>query len=589
MSSSTTLPSSGTDNPATSNNNNPNTTTTTTTTSTMTPGVAGRINYAQWDKVASDLVQEVEQQDAADEAKDKALLGLDGKYARSHAEAQEREKAQAIQKTKQALENYKKRESSMMMSLEGLLGPVNDEMTTTNTEESKATDPRTVRITRDRMDAGTRVVTLSDTSGNSLQDTIVLTQDLSLLESKMAANAMGQAKSYPSDAENDAPSHVSQERSIYGVIKIFVSNVHNCTVLIKCKVISGTLEIHNCSNVRIIVTSDATVATVQADLSENLQLEFQDAPSGKNTALPGQSDKHKLYWGDDADDRIFHAGVKNMKVKLIRDDFVETEIVADYLKDGATAIGNATPEEFQFITSVVNGQLVTEKVVRSGSTTGKNARAMTERELEEEKKRRERAADLAVAMAEDMIQIKDKDGNVLAKKTDVNVETVSNKEEEEDVVEEVYASMTKEQIQDIVDECEQNKARGNEAFGAGEYGQAILLYSLALDKTDELPDKDSDKKLFPRDVLYSNRAACFLKLGQHEKAQADAEKALEFNPDNIKANFRRGLALHAMGKYMEALPVLAKAHKIEPHNKQIKQALQFCEVRLAQEQRKRMS
>jgi len=100
--------------------------------------------------------------------------------------------------------------------------------------------------------------------------------------------------------------------------------------------------------------------------------------------------------------------------------------------------------------------------------------------------------------------------------------------------------MGKEQIDSIVNECDKNKARGNEAFGAGEYAQAILLYSLALDKADELPDKDdplpaAKTQLFPRDVTLSNRAACFLKLGQHEKAEADATKAAEINPENVKA------------------------------------------------------
>jgi tetratricopeptide (TPR) repeat protein len=167
-------------------------------------------------------------------------------------------------------------------------------------------------------------------------------------------------------------------------------------------------------------------------------------------------------------------------------------------------------------------------------------------------------------------------------------------------VEEVYGSMTQDEIKEVVDECEQNKTRGNEAFGAGEYGQAILLYSLALDKADELPDaggaddgpsanskkKSTSTQLFPRDVLYSNRSACFLKLGQHEKALDDADLALACNPNNVKAGFRKGLALHAMGRYREALPVLAESYRLEPKNKQIQQALQFCEVRLQHEMRK---
>jgi len=556
-------------------------------------GVAGRINYAQWDKVATKLVDETAKEEEEEIAAQKAALGLDGKYARSRAEAEEREKLKAVKETKKTLEKYKQREMAIVQDLSGLLGPVNDGEGRTSSGDG----PKIVRITRDRMDAGSRVVTLNDTSGksdNNNQDTIVLTQDLSLLESKMPANA-ATAKSYPGDAENAVlePTEQQQDRSIFGVIKVFLTNVHNCTVLIKCKIITGTVEIHNCSNVVVRVESTGTVATVQADLSENVTIEFRDAPSGKNTGLPGSQ---KLYWGDDRDDRIFHAGVKNMRVAIVRDGVVDTEIVSDYLKDGAVPVGNATPEEFQFVTSVVKGELATEKVMRSGSTTGTNARAMTQRELDEEKSLREKAASMAIQMAEDMIQIKDKDGNVLAKKETPasEAETVTDCGDDGDV-EEVYASMGADEVKLVVAECEQNKARGNEAFGTGEYGQAILLYSLALDKAEELPDAgtgaaaSTEKQLFPRDVVYSNRAACFLKLGQHEKAEEDAARALEINPKNIKANFRRGLALHAMGRYRDALPVLAKAHDIEPKNKQIKQALQFCEVRLAQEERSRLS
>jgi hypothetical protein len=42
-----------------------------------------------------------------------------------------------------------------------------------------------------------------------------------------------------------------------------------------------------------------------------------------------------------------------------------------------------------------------------------------------------------------------------------------------------------------------------------------------------------------------------------------------------------------MHQYQQASPFLAQAHKLEPSNKQIEQALQFCEVRSEQEHRKR--
>jgi cytochrome c-type biogenesis protein CcmH/NrfG len=67
----------------------------------------------------------------------------------------------------------------------------------------------------------------------------------------------------------------------------------------------------------------------------------------------------------------------------------------------------------------------------------------------------------------------------------------------------------------------------------------------------------------------------------------DATEAVRLEPTYVNGVFRKGLALHAMGRYQEAIAPLAAASKIEPKNKQIKQALQFAEVRMHQEMRKR--
>lgn len=563
------------------------------------PGKAGRCDYDQWDKVTRTLVDETEKEEQQAIDENKKALGLDGKYAHSQADAEERKKAKDVLKAKKVLEKYQKRESAVRSELKGLLGPP----PSSEDEESKSAETKTVRITRDHMDAGKRVLVIADTSGASQSDTIVMTSDLSLLESKMKTNATTVPKKYAEDAENDVDETkvTTGERKIYGVIKCFLSNVHNCTILIKCKVISGTLEMNHCSNVVVKIERDATIATIQADLCEDISIIFNDAPSGKNgttnaVGIPvdtSADSKNRIYWGQDKEDRIFHAGVKNMKVQINRDGYLETERICDYMKDGAKAVGNATPEEFQFVTSCLDEELVTEAVLREGSTTGQNARPLTKRELEAEKAKREKAGNMAAHMAENMIKFKevDKDGSEKVSKSEVPKENPVVEEVQEEEVEEIYAGMSKEEIDTVIKECEQNKARGNEAFGTGEYAQAVLLYSLALDKADELPDDKNDKskkQLFARDVTLSNRAASFLKLGQHEKAAADAKLAHEYNDQNVKAWFRHGLALHAMKEYKEAIPILAQAHKLEPKNKSIKEALQFAEVRLNQDLRKRM-
>mmetsp|Transcript_33033 Transcript_33033/g.65397 ORF Transcript_33033/g.65397 Transcript_33033/m.65397 type:complete len:81 (+) Transcript_33033:215-457(+) len=76
-------------------------------------------------------------------------------------------------------------------------------------------------------------------------------------------------------------------------------------------------------------------------------------------------------------------------------------------------------------------------------------------------------------------------------------------------------------------------------------------------------------------------------MGHHEKALVDAELCMALRPDFVKGIFRKGVALHAMGRYEEALPVLVGALRMEPKNSQIKQALQFCEVKMAKERARR--
>lgn len=334
-------------------------------------------------------------------------------------------------------------------------------------------------------------------------------------------------------------------------------------------------------------------------------MEFHDAPSGKGITATGTGTT--MFWGEDKDDRIFHAGVKNLKVKTFLDGFVDLETEADFEKNGAKAVGNAGAEEVQFVTSVLDGELVTEKVLRQGSATGTTvtgglggggsggARAMTGREMKEVEKRKEQ---IRKAVGEKLggIKILDKDGNevpVVKKSETAGKDDGVGDGDGDGDIEEVYAGMSQSSIDDIVKDCEAQKAKGNEAFVSGEYAQAILLYTLALDRAAELPDasdagtKRSQKQLFPRHVVLSNRSASFLKLGHHDKALKDGTEADRLEPTYVKGIFRKGLALHAMGNYQEAITALAAAQKIEPKNKQIKQALQFAEVRMHQEMRKR--
>jgi tetratricopeptide (TPR) repeat protein len=56
--------------------------------------------------------------------------------------------------------------------------------------------------------------------------------------------------------------------------------------------------------------------------------------------------------------------------------------------------------------------------------------------------------------------------------------------------------------------------------------------------------------------LFSNRSAAFLKIGSNQSAKLDAEQALQFAPNDKKAQFRLASALFHLGSYRNALNVL---------------------------------
>lgn len=519
-----------------------------------TKGVAGRTNYEAWDKKTSTLLKELEREEDREQQDAKEALGLDGKYATSEAEATERAKALKLKDTKQKLQNYQDRESQLIHTLEHL--------------DFSNKDKHTYTITKNDIESGRRLLNITNLTGPG---TIVLSQDLSLLENIIPTNTALTPKQYAEDAENECAPNTNKTTTILGLIKVTMSHLSNCKVIVKCKILTGLIELSYCKNVTLCVEKGATASTIQADLCEGLKLEFHDASSMSSSS-----------WGDSQTDRIYHAGVKDMSVKIYKQEsltMAKEEI--DYLKDGAKAIGNASAEEVQFITSVVNQQLITERIVQN-SNNGTKSVPMTERERINHQKKKQEVQNSMEEHVKKSVKFITKNGT--------KEDFVSSSSALDNIMEEVYTDTAKLDVEAIKEECEMQKKKGNEAFSSGEYAQAVLFYTLGLDKVAELQSTTNSANLDDvAPILYSNRAACFLKLGHHEKALDDTNKSIQLNPTYVKAIFRKGLALHAMKRYSEAMPVLAQAHKIEPKNKQIKQALQFAEIGHTKEMRERMN
>merc|ERR550514_1499348 len=105
------------------------------------------------------------------------------------------------------------------------------------------------------------------------------------------------------------------------------------------------------------------------------------------------------------------------------------------------------------------------------------------------------------------------------------------------------------------------KKEGNARFKEANYQQAAVLYTEALALDDQ------------QHALYSNRAACFLKLGRYAQARDDAQACVRLAPEFARGHFRLALALQAEESYAEACAAFTKALRLEPSNKDAKSGL----------------
>ncbi|XP_016896509.1 sperm-associated antigen 1A-like isoform X2 [Cynoglossus semilaevis] len=92
------------------------------------------------------------------------------------------------------------------------------------------------------------------------------------------------------------------------------------------------------------------------------------------------------------------------------------------------------------------------------------------------------------------------------------------------------------------------KNEGNHLFKHGQFGDAVEKYSQAIDGC-AAAGLDSPEDLC---ILYSNRAACYLKDGNSTDCVVDCTKALELRPYSLKPLLRRAMAYDSLERYHKA-------------------------------------
>lgn len=88
------------------------------------------------------------------------------------------------------------------------------------------------------------------------------------------------------------------------------------------------------------------------------------------------------------------------------------------------------------------------------------------------------------------------------------------------------------------------KQAGNDCFKTGQYGEATGLYSQAIKELEKSGKNPDDLA-----ILYSNRAASYLKDGNCAECVKDCNTSLELSAFNVKSLLRRAAAYEALERY----------------------------------------
>ncbi|KAF6770257.1 hypothetical protein AHF37_11444 [Paragonimus kellicotti] len=109
------------------------------------------------------------------------------------------------------------------------------------------------------------------------------------------------------------------------------------------------------------------------------------------------------------------------------------------------------------------------------------------------------------------------------------------------------------------------KEKGNEAFHANDYDEALLYYKRSL-------------IAFPLTAVYNNRALIYLHQKKWSAAAKDCAHVLQEEPDNLKALFRSGRANYELHNLEQAEMHLERLTDLEPTNSkaQVSTQLMCC-------------
>jgi len=112
--------------------------------------------------------------------------------------------------------------------------------------------------------------------------------------------------------------------------------------------------------------------------------------------------------------------------------------------------------------------------------------------------------------------------------------------------------------------ADEEREKGNEFFKQQKYPEAVKHYTEALRRNPKDPR------------VYSNRAACYTKLGALPEGLKDAEKCIELDPTFSKGYTRKGAIQFFMKEYDKALETYQAGLKHDPKNQELLDGVRRC-------------
>ncbi|XP_025096583.1 tetratricopeptide repeat protein 1-like [Pomacea canaliculata] len=129
--------------------------------------------------------------------------------------------------------------------------------------------------------------------------------------------------------------------------------------------------------------------------------------------------------------------------------------------------------------------------------------------------------------------------------------------DDEDYRRKMEDTLTEEEKQKRKEDAQQLKEEGNQFFRKCEYKEAISCYSRALDICPLVYQKE-------RAVMFSNRAACYMKEENFSEAITDCTHAIDLHPHYLKAILRRAELYQKSDKLDDALKDHQRVVELDP-------------------------